>query len=199
MFSPDYFSLQTEYAADVLRYNFFSNPLVFKSFQWDSDFAHDPSWSVVPLYLNYRWCRDEMHTFNHPLASIGKGLFVENLNRTALDNFPYALSFMSEFTATNLINYIGVSILPANTVLASHTHNNRGNLKLHASVFSPFSCGLSFSNKNKSFLHQWSSKQTSVYFNDNYLHSAWNYSNIDRYILIVDFHQSLLSSFPSNA
>ena len=199
MFSPSYFALQAEYAADALRYNLFLNPYIFRSYQWDSDFAHDPSWSVVPLYLNYRWCHDEMHTFNHPLVSLGKGLFVENLNCTALDNFPFALSFLSEFISTSLINYIGVSILPANTILAPHAHQNVGNLKLHASVYSPPSCGLAFSNSSGSSSHQWSAKQTSVYFNDNYLHSAWNYSNKNRFVLIVDFHQSLLSSHPYTA
>lgn len=198
MFSPAHFALQSEYAADVLRYNLFLNSDLFESYQWKSDFAH-ANWPVVPLYMNYFWCRDEMHTFNHPLASIGKGLFVESLNRTALDNFPFALSLMSEFIVTNLINYIGVSILPPKTSLAPHFHQNDGNLKLHACVYSPPSCGLAFSNSSVSSCHLWAAKQASVYFNDSYMHSAWNHSNENRYILIVDFQQSLLSSYPDMA
>ena len=139
MFSSTYLVSCAEYAAQLLRQELLADPSSFKSYRWDSDFAHDPNWSVVPLYMNYQWCSQEMHTFNHPLSPFGKGLFVENLNATALDRFPNVLSCLNEFINTNLVNYIGVSLLPPNTMLHPHKHSNPGNLKLHSCVLSPSS------------------------------------------------------------
>lgn len=137
-----------------------------------------------------------MHTFSHPLASLGKGLFVDNLNHTAVERFPYAISILQEFINTQLVNYIGVSLLPPNTVLSPHKHNNPGNLKLHSCVLSPSSCGLSYSDDSQVYQHEWTSLVSSVYFDDNYLHSAWNNSSSNRYILILDFNKRLLVSTP---
>ena len=110
----------------------------------------------VPLYMNYQWCSQEMHTFTHPLSPLGKGLFVENLNTTALDRFPNVLSILNEFIDTKLVNYIGVSLLPPNTILHPHKHSNPGNLKLHSCVLSPSCCGLSYSDDSQTYQHDWS-------------------------------------------
>lgn len=198
MFSSGYLSSQSELAAECLRGQFFLNPLLFKAYQWNSDFNHDPNWTVVPIYLNYSWCRDEMHTFEHPLAGMGKGLFVEHLNSSALETFPVAISYLQEFIESDCVNYVGVSVLPPRTTLSPHVHNNPGNLKLHACVFSPSSCGLTFSNIDRSFTHQWGSQRSSVFFDDNFLHSAWNYSSVNRYVLIIDFKRDMLFSYPSH-
>ena len=194
MFSPSYLATCAEHAAQLLRQELLADSSSFKSYRWDSDFAHDPNWSVVPLYMNYQWCSQEMHTFTHPLSPLGKGLFVENLNTTALDRFPNVLSILNEFIDTKLVNYIGVSLLPPNTILHPHKHSNPGNLKLHSFVLSPSCCGLSYSDDSQTYQHDWSSPVSSVYFDDNFLHSAWNNSSSNRYILILDFNKALLSS-----
>ena len=194
MFSPSYLATCAEHAAQLLRQELLADASSFKAYRWDSDFAHDPNWAVVPLYMNYQWCSQEMHTFTHPLSPLGKGLFVENLNTTAFDRFPNVMSILDEFIDTKLVNYIGVSLLPPNTVLHPHKHSNPGNLKLHSCVLSPSSCGLSYSDDSQTYQHEWSSPVSSVYFDDNFLHSAWNNSSSNRYILIMDFNKTLLSS-----
>lgn len=193
MYSSEYLAQCSEHAAQLLSQKLKNDPSSFKAYHWDSDFSHDPNWSVVPLYLNYEWCNREMHTFRHPLASLGKGLFVEALNNSAKDKFPLALACLNEFISSNDINYIGVSLLPPHTVLHPHKHVNPGNLKLHASVQVSHSCGLTYSDGLNTYQHYWSSSPSSVYFDDNFTHSAWNNSSENRYVLILDFRKNLLT------
>ena len=192
MFHSRYFSDNAELAADSLLRYLHSSPSLFISSRWVSDFAHDPNWSVVPLYLNPKWAITQLQTFQHPLASLGKGLFADALNSAARSKFPDAFAFLSEFINTGLVNYLGVSVLPSHTCLNPHRHFNVGNLKLHASILCPPGCGLSFSDSTKCYQHNWLTTSSSIFFDDNFIHSAWNNSEATRYVLISDFQSKLL-------
>ena len=194
MFQPRHFALSAELAADSLLRRLHSSPSFFTSFRWDSDFAHDPNWSVVPLYLNPQWAVDHMHTFEHPLAFLGKGLFADALNSNAASKFKDAYAFLRDFIDTGLINYIGVSVLPSNTSLNPHLHPNPGNLKLHSAIHCPPGCGLLHSDGDHCYQHTWLTTNCSVFFDDNFIHSAWNHSDSTRYVLIFDFKSSLITS-----
>lgn len=197
MFNSKEFANNANHAASSILHKYFSTQKL-ESVRWDSDFDHASNWEVVPIYLNYLWAIQEMHTFEHPLASLGKGIFVESLNSTAIDRFGDAISHLKNYIETGLINYIGVSRLPARTILKPHAHQNVGNLKLHCSVFCPPACGLMYTDKSGlTKIHQWPQTTSSIYFNDNNMHSAWNNSEIDRYVLILDFNAQLLSDHRS--
>lgn len=180
-------------ASNYLRGKLFESTIKHRAVKWNSDFMHNENWKVIPIYLNYEWAKNEMRTFEHPLAIMGKGIFVELLNKKCQIMYPEALAFLSKFISTNKINYIGISILPANTALERHAHINPGNIKLHTAIYIPSSCGISCETlKNYTRVHTWVNRDDHYFFDDNQMHYAWNHSASDRYVLVLDFESDLL-------
>tara|TARA_B100001964_G_scaffold153892_1_gene169235 strand:+ start:569 stop:1168 length:600 start_codon:yes stop_codon:yes gene_type:complete len=187
----------TNHASTFLRSQLFKSSIKMRPIRWNSDFVHSENWKVIPIYLNYEWAKNEMRTFDHPLASMGIGIFTEWLNHNCKELYPNALPFLDKFIATNLVNYIGISILPANTTLNEHVHYNIGNVKLHTAIYIPPACGISCDSMiGRTRVHYWKNENDHFFFDDNYSHYAWNHSSFDRYVLIVDFNSEMIIDLP---
>ena len=78
---------------------------------------------------------------------------------------------------------VGFSKLAANTVIKPHKGYQGNFLRLHLGLQIPLGdCGL----KSNDTVYRWESGKTFV-FDDRQQHEAWNKTNNDRVVLIIDF------------
>lgn len=155
--------------------------------RWTSDFQHGQSWFVSPLLFNPDW--SSLRTSTHDQASL------KRLNTQLASIYPVTHSLLGDSCSLGRVKYVAYSFLPANSLLSYHKHSSRGYRKFHCLLHDISKCGLMYmvnkgsprGSKSVKCIKQWKHAGDWLTFDDNNYHSAWNFSEETRSVLIIDY------------
>ena len=164
-------------------------PEICRFRNWGSDFNHNQSWTVSPIMLG-RARQERLYKRSPVIAAFQPLLTREVYCKTYIE--------FKRWLDLDEINYIAFSRLGPKGVLRAHRHMNHGCLKLHVLVEPLQKSGLMYHTVNstghqeKKIVH-WQKKGDYRFFDDNYIHSAWNMSARNRDLVVIDFKKTALS------
>jgi len=150
---------------------------------WGSDFDHQQTWTISPLILG----AGSFTKIN--AASPEMALLLPLYLRQV---YPKTYLALAPWITAERLNYVAFSKLGPGAVLRAHRHSNAGCAKLHIAVEEVQKCGLMFHQKRfdgrlQKKINHWSRRGQHCFFDDNYVHSAWNFSGAERVVILVDY------------
>ena len=151
--------------------------------QWQADFDHGQQWWVAPVLINPYW---------NGLISQYNRTELQQLNDQLSIIYPLTHQYLNHHLAKNYIHYIAYSILFPGSILSYHKHDNPGHRKFHCLMHSTTKCGLMHTKRSKEgrpikHIHHWVDQGEWITFNDSDYHSAWNFSQKPRTVLVIDY------------
>jgi hypothetical protein len=155
--------------------------------RWSSDFQHGQTWFVSPLLFDADW--GGLKTTTHDPGSL------RILNSQLGSIYPVTHSFLKGLCELGRVKYVAFSFLPPNSLLSCHKHFNMGYRKFHCLLRDSTKCGLMhmvdhYSTqgiKSTKCIKHWTHAGDWLTFDDNNYHSAWNFSEHTRPVLIIDY------------
>jgi hypothetical protein len=150
---------------------------------WGSDFDHGQAWTISPVVLTSRTV-SRIGSLNLDLVSKLSGLLATV--------YPTTYQALAPWIESDRIVYAAFSLLKPGAVLRAHSHRNPESAKLHVLIESAQRCGLMHYRRDDSGrlvkeINHWRDPGQFCFFDDNQVHSAWNQSDVDRVVMVIDY------------
>lgn len=117
---------------------------------------------------------------------------IDRLSSVLADVYPRTHQALAPWIASDRIVYVAFSRLKPGAILRAHSHRNPESAMLHVLVEPARRCGLMHHRRAEhgrliKAINHWQYPGQSCFFDDNQMHSAWNLSEVDRVVMIVNY------------